>query len=53
MKKLGKGSSNLDVTLNKPMIVVAKFKKLLKMGNTGGFRLLNNFINLTSLHVHT
>ena len=53
MKKLSKGSRNLGVTLDKPMIIVTKSKKLLQLGNTGGFRPLSNCINLTLLHVYT
>ena len=53
MKNLSMGSRNLGITLNKPMIKVTKSKKLLKMGNNGGFRPLYNHINLTLLYGYT
>ena len=50
-KKLSKGSSNLGTTLDKPMIIVTKSKKLLQLGNTRVLRLYSSGINLILLYV--
>ena len=48
-----KGSINLSITLNKLVIIVPKSKKLLELGNTGGFKPLSTCINPTLLHMYT
>ena len=52
MKQVTKGSSNHGVTLDKPTVIVTNSKKQLQLGNAGGFSLLSNCINLTSLYIY-
>ena len=43
---------DLGIILNKPMVIITKSKKLLKLGDTRGVRPLSNFISITTINVY-